>query len=890
MTDPRRRRRALVALAAALVLAGAPATGTATAAPGPTPAPTPGPTPTAPRAPSAAADVLPEFPTRVPVPPRVAPGVMPPTNSWISGAVYARPEADAPDPPTWVGGGLAFRSHDDGFGVALPVVRGFGDYALLQSWEDAQALRLTPPGATTYRLTRWDDLSADLTWYAGTTELGTLRAVEGWPYVMYTAASDQSVGVNRALTTTGRRHTWQAGTGQVLDVVTTGTVGGGGIALDAGETVHVFGTPQGATAADVTALVDGAVPVLGTRTEHDVSGGRARATFVLQTGGRPTVLTQMPHQDYGRPTLTGRWENATGWAHGAVGTSFTTTVKAWDVASRLDLSTLDDAQLALLRDQVRADVDGVLEFPADTYFGGKALYRAANLYLLAGQLGLPDEAARTKAAMTAELDVWLDADRCATERRDRCFGYDAVTGTVVPDGDAFGVSSSLNDHHFHYGYFLYAVGVLGRDEPALVERYRETADVLAQDVAGLETTGSTIQRRAFDDWRGHSWANGTGGGMDGNDQESTSEAMNAWAGLALWSEVSGDPVQQEHARWMLAFEAATARAYWWNPYRASTLRSPIVSMVFQGKSTYETWFSADASAKTAIIVIPMGPSQLEFLSSLGEERIREVAEPLFAGDYANRPLIDWNAALLGLADPERALAIAQGLPRVDNGNTRSYLYAVIMAGAAESPVVAPVATRLRLTAPSGPADDPVLLDLALETDEGSPVPGARLVVERQRAGRWEAAGAVVTDERGRASTRLVRARTARDNVFRARWAGDPSFTASASTAVTSTLVRRRSVLTVRGPDRARAGRRVVLQVGWATTSGAAVDGVLRLQRSVDGRTWRRVGAVRTDRRGRGAVRVVVPRTGARWRVVAVSTDWTWGARSAGHRVRATASG
>lgn len=882
----RHRRRQTQLLSVVLAVAGSLAAGAATAAPrlAPIERPTSSPVEAA-AAPTATADVLPRFPTRVPVAPRVAPGVVPPTNSWISSAVYAGTEAGALDPPTWVGGGLAFRSHDDGFGVALPVVRGYSDFALLQSWEDAQALRLTPPGATTYRLTRWDDLSADLTWYAGQTELGTLRAVEGWPYVMYTAASDQSVAVDRTLTASGGRHTWQAGTGQVLNVVTPGTVDGGTIALDAGETVHVFGTPQQATAADVTALVDGAVPVLGTRTEHDVSGGLARATFVLRTGGRPTILTQMPHQDYRLPTLTGRWENATGWAHGAVGTSFTTTARAWDVASRLDLSGLDEAQLALLRDQVRADVDDVLVFPADTYFGGKALYRAANLYLLASQLGLPDEAQRIKAAMTAELDVWLDADRCATERRDRCFGYDAVTGTVVPDGDAFGVSSSINDHHFHYGYYLYAVGVLARDEPALVDRYREMADLLAQDIAGLETTDSTIQRRAFDDWRGHSWANGTGGGMDGNDQESTSEAMNAWAGLSLWSEVSGDAVQQEHARWMLAFEAATARAYWWYPHRKDTLRAPIISMVFQGKSTYETWFSGDPSAKTAIIVIPMGPSQLEFLSSLGKERIRAVTEPLFVGNYANRPLIDWNAALLGLADPERALTIAQGLPRVDNGNTRSYLYAVIMAGAAEPPVEEPAATRLRLSAPAGPADDPVALGLTLETDAGSPVPGARLLVERRRDGVWRPAGEVVTDQEGRATAQPVRARVARDNVFRARWAGDASYVASESGAVTSTLVRRRSVLTVRGPSRARAGQRVVLRVDWHTASGTAVGGFLRLQRSVDGRTWRRAASVRTSRPGRAAVRVVVPRTGARWRVVAGHTEWTRGGQSTGHRVR-----
>ncbi|GAA5141276.1 hypothetical protein GCM10023340_02720 [Nocardioides marinquilinus] len=890
MTDRRRRpARGTVGLAALTLLAStalAVASGSAPAAPAPAPAVAAAP---------GAAEVLPDFGTRVNVPPRVAPGVMPPTNSWITGAVYAGPEAGALDPPTWVGGGLAFRSHDSGFGVGLPAVTGYSNHALLQSWDDAQSLRLTPPGATTYRLTRWDDLSADLTWYAGSTPLGTLTAVEGWPYVMYTAASDQALAVSRPLAASGDHYTWRASGGQKYHVVTPGTLGGGAIALDAGETVHVFGEPQGATGSDIEALVDGAVPVTGTRTEHEVSGGLARATFVLQTGGRDTVLTQLPHQDYGRPadTLTGRWENAIGWAHGVVGNSFTTTTKAWDVASRLDLSGLSEAQLQLLREQVVADVPTVMEFPADTYFGGKALYRAANLYLLAGQLGLDEEADDIEAAMVAQLDLWLDADRCATQRQERCFGYDPVTRTIVPEIDAFGVASSINDHHFHYGYFLYAVGVLGRDDASLVERYRETADLLAADIGALETDTSTIQRRAFDDFRGHSWANGIGGGMDGNDQESTSEAMNAWAGLALWSEVSGDAAQQEHAQWMMAFEAATAERYWWNPYRKDSLTAPIISMVFQGKVDYSTWFSGDPSAKSAIIVIPMGPSQVGFLASLGEQRIREVVEPLIAGDpstYRNRPLIDWNIALYGLADPQRALAIAEDLPGVDNGNTRSYLYAVIMAGAAEPPPVAPAAaTRLALSAPSGPADAPVDLVASLQTDDGMSVPGARVVVDRRRDGVWAPVGSAVTGDDGRATLRVVRARSARHNVFRARWVGDAAFTASQSTVATSTLVRRGVVVTLTGPDRARAGRSVALRVTWRTAGSTGVDGVLRLQRSVGTGAWQRATTVRTDRQGRGTVRVTVPSPGARWRLVAPVTDWTRAGQSPAHRVRATSS-
>ena len=33
-------------------------------------------------------------------------------------------------------------------------------------------------------------------------------------------------------------------------------------------------------------------------------------------------------------------------------------------------------------------------------------------------------------------------------------------------------SEEFNDHHFHYGYFLSAAGLLGADDPALATRWR----------------------------------------------------------------------------------------------------------------------------------------------------------------------------------------------------------------------------------------------------------------------------------------------------------------------------------------------------------------------------------------------------------------------------------
>ena len=35
-------------------------------------------------------------------------------------------------------------------------------------------------------------------------------------------------------------------------------------------------------------------------------------------------------------------------------------------------------------------------------------------------------------------------------------------------------SDEYNDHHFHYGYFLYAAGVLAANDPALAKQWRRS--------------------------------------------------------------------------------------------------------------------------------------------------------------------------------------------------------------------------------------------------------------------------------------------------------------------------------------------------------------------------------------------------------------------------------
>jgi len=194
----------------------------------------------------------------------------------------------------------------------------------------------------------------------------------------------------------------------------------------------------------------------------------------------------------------------------------------------------------------------------------------------------------------------------------------------------------------------------------------------------------------FDAYAGHSWASGTSPFGDGNNQESSSEAVSAWNGLALWAAASGQAELAEEAGWMLSSEAASARAYWTD----FDLDDPvyqgfdhtITSLVWGGKRDYATWFSAEPSAMLGILVLPMSPVagylggdpdrvRVNLADALSVEKPLPERYDVMFGDY-----LLMYSALQGPDAAAEALDAAGGLPedRIDDGNSRTYLLAWLM--------------------------------------------------------------------------------------------------------------------------------------------------------------------------------------------------------------------
>ena len=612
---------------------------------------------------------------------RLSEGLMPPTNRWFSGLVFGEPSMPVFPLP------LSFGLTESGYSFGMPAVN-TTEKTIMGGFAPAVTVDL---GADTHRVSAYDAASVTITHVRGNTELGHTVIAEGSPFVAFTADSDVAVSLGDAFDepVSGAGDAWLVEiAGERYGLVTTGIVSGPSVSLAPGDTLTWFALPAQPSGATVAAFVEAARhPVVSTTVTHSLDGDRATTSIdYVTTDGSPTLVAAMPHQ---RDTTAGTRCDDAGYTsvYGALAVCATSTL-AWSVAARqpdgtLDLSGLSDDRKATLAEQVAVDVATTDTFPTDTYYGGKALYRAVNLWSVAGQVGATDAAAALKARIVDELDAWMDPSGCE-KRADRCFVYDADARGLVGLDASFG-SDEFNDHHFHYGYFLYAAGVIAADDPALAATWAPVMDLLAADIAtGAGSTTYFPQLRVFDVYAGHSWASGTSPFGDGNNQESSSEAVNAWNGLALWAAASGQESLESEARWLLSAEAASALSYWTDfdlddPVYAG-FDHTVTSLVWGGKRDWATWFSPEPSAMLGILVLPMSPVS-GYLAD-DPERIRlNLTDAAPAGfDVLFGDYLLMYSALAGSDDAAEAVAAARSLyeDRIDDGNSRSYLLAWLM--------------------------------------------------------------------------------------------------------------------------------------------------------------------------------------------------------------------
>jgi hypothetical protein len=231
--------------------------------------------------------------------------------------------------------------------------------------------------------------------------------------------------------------------------------------------------------------------------------------------------------------------------------------------------------------------------------------------------------------------------------------------------------------------------------------------------------------------------------------------------------------------------------------------------------------------------------------------------------------------LVGGADAELDEVLVHTLPMSFGRWVVAVVSVLLAVTAAPASAADPAPTTLSLTAPGGYADASTSLSVVLTDSAGTPLVGAPVVVERQVAGAWQAAGTVTTDASGAAALAQVLHRVPADNVWRATYAGDATYAPAASAVVTAPLSRRASVVAISAPRRVVDERSVVLKVRWLTSTSRPVAGPVVLQRRTAGRPWRGAGTLTTRADGTAQVRIR-PRVDTRYRVLARALAWVLG--------------
>lgn len=184
------------------------------------------------------------------------------------------------------------------------------------------------------------------------------------------------------------------------------------------------------------------------------------------------------------------------------------------------------------------------------------------LALIADELDESATAARIRSRMKPELEKWFSSSNSNPLVYDNTWGGIVSLNSLKNVGANFG-NAAYNDHHYHYGYFVYAAAVVGKEDPQWLQDNLGAVLDLVRDYANPNKEDAHfVFTRHKDLYAWHSWAGGLFSAADAKNQESTSEAVNGYYAVHLLGLALNDPRISNFGRILMQMEIRSSRKYW----------------------------------------------------------------------------------------------------------------------------------------------------------------------------------------------------------------------------------------------------------------------------------------------------------------------------------------
>ena len=261
---------------------------------------------------------------------------------------------------------------------------------------------------------------------------------------------------------------------------------------------------------------------------------------------------------------------------------------------------------ASLGSKVNLLQNNALPSHTDSYNEGQLMNRLIQTARIAHEMG--NTAARDKmiATVKARLEDWLSYKSGEVAF---LFYYNNTWTTLLGYPAGHGQDTNINDHHFHWGYFIHAAAFVEQFEPGWATDWGDMVNLLVRDAASSNRADDKFPfLRNFSPYAGHAWANGFATFPNGNDQESTSESMQFNTSLIHWGSVTGNDAIRDLGIYLYTTEQTAVEEYWFDMHErvfSADYGYSIASRVWGNSYDSGTFWTGDKAATYGIELYPI---------------------------------------------------------------------------------------------------------------------------------------------------------------------------------------------------------------------------------------------------------------------------------------------
>ena len=312
---------------------------------------------------------------------------------------------------------------------------------------------------------------------------------------------------------------------------------------------------------------------------------------------------------------------------------------------------------------------GSLDLWTDSYNEGLAMNRLIQVARIADQVKNTQARDQIINTVKTRLENWFKA---TAGENAFVFMYNSTWTTLIGYPAGHASDANINDHHFHYGYFISAAAAVEQFQPGWAAQWGGMVNLLIKDAANWDKSDTKFPfLRHFNPYAGHSFAAGLlNNEPHGNNQESSSEAMNFNASLINWGELTGNTAIRDLGIYLYTTEQTGIEEYWLDVKRrnfTANYAHKLCSRVWGNGVDAGTFWTGDIAAMYGIELFPMSGSMLylghdqPYAKALWNEMKTKTATHTRPNTNPNLWLdIYWS--FLALTDPQAAVNLYSAYP------------------------------------------------------------------------------------------------------------------------------------------------------------------------------------------------------------------------------------